>query len=202
MTRPGIPILEWIFACIATIVGVVITGAVVGIFATIVGAIATIVRMFRKQEAKATEAIEADDKPDLEQAPRESANGATTTASVIGGERNEQPAVAAGQQAESLIERGSHLTYRGYLKWAGMKKREDVATPYVAYYVRLFNPKVKAPHELWGAGLRGALEDAGAEIGDLIRIDMIGHEPTIVNGKQFIKKMWAATVEKKNGKLE
>lgn len=92
---------------------------------------------------------------------------------------------------------GPAMKYVGFLRWSGMKTRKDVPDPYVSYCVKLYDTNLKADVEVWGKGLRTAIEASTAEKGDLIKIENVGQQQVLVGEQSFRKNIWTAEVIKR-----
>lgn len=84
-------------------------------------------------------------------------------------------------------------SYQGVLLSACVQTRRTANSQYDAFCLTFDDEALGAEHQLWGADLERAIEESGAQVGDRVRVELVGETPTVVKGKTVTKKIWQVT---------
>lgn len=103
----------------------------------------------------------------------------------------ELPKVAPRKASPMRVPKGGLVSYRGVLRRAGMERRTGVPDPYDCYCVTIADEALGHDQQLWGTDLERAVEESGAEIGDAVRVALVGETPVHHRGRTTHKKIWS-----------
>lgn len=103
----------------------------------------------------------------------------------------ELPKVAPRKAQTVRKPRGGLVSYQGVLRRAAVERRTGVKEPYDCYCVTIADEALGHDQQLWGTDLERAVEQSGAEIGDAVRVSLIGETPVHHKGRTTHKKIWS-----------
>ncbi|MCK9985419.1 MAG: hypothetical protein AzoDbin1_01891 [Azoarcus sp.] len=103
----------------------------------------------------------------------------------------ELPKVAPRKAQTVRHPRGGLVSYQGVLRRAAVERRTGVKEPYDCYCVTIADEALGHDQQLWGTDLERAVEQSGAEIGDAVRVSLIGETPVHHKGRTTHKKIWS-----------